>query len=97
MFILRERMNELARNSVGEMASCLAGIAEQDLASGASTGEVDVQLLVKSLLWMFFHDGWIYAYPCPLSTSHFLEDYKLPALQSSKIPLPDPVVQVVAT
>jgi len=40
-------MNELARNSVGEMASCLAGITEQDLAMGASAGEVDVQLLVK--------------------------------------------------
>ena len=90
-------MNELARNSVGEMASCLAGIAEQDLARGASAGEVDVQFLVKSLLWIFFHDDWIHAYPCPLSTSHLLEDGELSALQSSKIPLPDPVVHVVAT
>ena len=94
---MHERMNELARNSVGEMASCLAGIAEQDLARGASAGEVDVQFLVKSLLWIFFHDDWIHAYPCPLSTSHLLEDDKLSALQSSKIPLPDPVVHVVAT
>jgi hypothetical protein len=90
-------MNELARNSVGEVASCLAGTAEQDLARGATAGEVDVQLLVKSLLWMFFHDGWIHAYPCPLSTSHLLENDKLSALWSSKIPLPDPVVHVVAT
>ena len=90
-------MNELARNSAGEMASCLAGIAEQDLAKGANVGEKDLQLLVKSLLWMFFHDGWIHAYPCPLSTSHLLEDDKLSALQSSKIPLPYPVVHVVAT
>jgi len=90
-------MNELARNSVGEMASCLAGIAEQDPASGASAGEVHVQLLVKSLLWMFFHDGWIHAYPCPLSTFHLLEDDKLSALQSSKIPLRDPVIHAVAT
>jgi len=67
-------MNELAGNSVGEMASCLAGIAEQDLARGASAGKVDVQLLVKSLLWMFFHDGWIQAYPYPLSTSHLKDD-----------------------
>lgn len=86
-------MNELSRNSVGEMASCLAGIAEQDLARGASAGEVHVQLLVKSLLWMCFHD----AYPCLLSTSHLLEDDKLSALQSSKIPLPDPMVHVLAT
>jgi hypothetical protein len=70
---LLERINELARNSVGEMASCLAGIAEKDLARGASAGEVDVQFLVKSLLWMFFHDGWIYAYPCPLCTVIFLK------------------------
>jgi len=90
-------MNELARNSVGEMASCLAGTAEQDPARGASAGEVDVQLLIKSLLWMFFHDGWIHAYPCPLSTIHLLEDDKLSALQSSKIPLHDPVIHAVAT
>jgi len=91
-------MNELARNSVGEMASCLAGIGEQDPARGASAGEVDVQLLVKSLLWMFFHDGWwIHAYPCPLSTIHLLEDDKLSALQSSKISVRDPVIHAVAT
>jgi hypothetical protein len=91
-------MNELARNSVGEMASCLAGIGEQDPARGASAGEVDVQLLVKSLLWMFFHDGWwIHAYPCPLSTIHLLEDDKLSALQSSKISVRDPVIHALAT
>lgn len=93
---MHEEVNELARNSVGEMASCLAGITEQDLAMGTSAGEVDVQLLVKSLLWMFFHDGWIHAYPCQLSTSHLLEDDKLSALKSSKISLRDPVVHVVA-
>jgi len=79
------------------MAFCLAGIAEQDLLREASAGEVDVQLLVKSLLWMFFHDGWIRAYPCQLSTSHFLEDDKLSAPKSPKIPLYDPVIHVVAT
>jgi hypothetical protein len=73
-------MKELTSNSVGGMASCIAGAAEQDFIRGASAVEVDVQLLGKSLLWMFFHDGWIHAYPCPLSTSHLLEIFILSIL-----------------
>ena len=39
-------MNELAENPIRVTASCLAGIAQEDLAKGASPGEVDVPLLV---------------------------------------------------
>jgi hypothetical protein len=40
-------MNDLARNVIRATASCLAGIAHEDHARGASAAEVDVQFLVK--------------------------------------------------
>jgi len=39
-------MNEIARNPTRAMASCLAGVAEKDLARGASGGERGVLLYV---------------------------------------------------
>ena len=39
-------MNEIARNPIRALASCLAGVAGEDLAKGASRGERGVLLYV---------------------------------------------------
>jgi hypothetical protein len=89
-------MNELARNFIRATASCLAGIVYEDVARGATATEVDVQLLVKV---SFGCSSTMTGFMPHMSTVYqsSLEDLRPSVLRSSKIPLPDPWVHIVAT
>ena len=73
-------MNELARNPIRAMASCLAGIAGEDLARGASVGERGLLLYVGV---SFGCSSMMTRFVPFMSTVH------VPIFPSSKIPLPD--------
>jgi len=74
-------MNEVARNPTRAMASCLAGVAGEDLDRGASGGERGVLLYVGV------------SFGCSSIMTRFVPymlTVRVPIFPSSKIPLPDP-------